>query len=42
MEVCDWLLKNFNQRESGFSTKHSEQNESHHVKEREKLCPKMV
>ena len=33
MEVFDWLLKNFNQQESGFSIKHSEQNGSHYVKE---------
>ena len=42
MEVSDWLLKNFNQGERGFLTKHSEQNESNHVKEHEKLFLKMM
>ena len=42
LRYSDWLLRNFNQWESGYLSYHGEQNRVHHAKEHWKLSWKLV
>ena len=42
LRYSDWLLRNFNQSESGYLSYHGEQNGGHHAKEHWKLSWKLV
>ena len=42
LRYSDWLLRNFNQSESGYLSYHGEQNGGHHVKDHWKLSLKLV
>ena len=42
LRYSDWLLRNFNQSESGYLSYHGEQNGEHHAKEHLKLSWKLV
>ena len=42
LRISDWLLRNFNQSESGYLSYHGEQNGRYHVKEHWKLSWKLV